>query len=468
MDLQPLPQTPKEPPLFLPLTQQPPTRPEIKINVQPVIDLNTQVALAPFDINKIQPEIRNKFGDGNLAKYHYYFRDLESPEHVITWNYNYAVASCLGRKVWIGNENDFPIFGNMFLLFVGEPGTGKSLPAVKTTQVMSGLVDFRLEDNKIIEKRLINVAPQSVTLEACYESLADAHEGLKISDKPVVLYAHSSVSFCLAEEMGTLFKKDTEDLVVFLTAGWNCGDFHRKTKTCGEVFLKNMCINFLGCCTPGWYRDNMNDKLIDQGFTARVLHIYVGERRKDKPTTIVIDADQRLAMEHICKNHFRKLAKLVGSVKYTPEAYEYLDIWNKTRRDKHLNTSRKLIYYYERRKHHMQKLALVCHFHDKLNMEVDLEDMKMADRMLEAAEIDMHRALQDTNVNPLAKLSDAIYLSLRTSGAMSEKRIVAEHFGLGNEDEIPKALHFLVNQGLIEPVTLEGKAGYKASLRAPS
>src|SRR4051812_5468753 len=85
----------------------------------------------------------------NLEKVLYYFQDYESPEHFLIWNYLYAVASCLGRKVFF--QEGEPIFPNIFVIPVGDPGIGKSMPAKRFASIISSLMKKSKSSNELVD-----------------------------------------------------------------------------------------------------------------------------------------------------------------------------------------------------------------------------------------------------------------------------------------------------------------------------
>jgi hypothetical protein len=397
------------------------------------------------------PHILLKTKGSNIEKFHDIMRDLESPDSFITWNYLYLVASCLGRRVWIGN--DYPIYPNIFLMFIADPGFGKSLPAKKGTQILKKIIDVEIKDGIPVEKVLVKTSPDSVTLEALWMELANAVERIKICDNPPRFYIHSSVSFCLGDEMGTLFRDKTNDLVTFLTQAWDCSEFfHRKTKAHGEVTIVNMCVNLLGCATPEWVSRNFQTALISEGFAARVIFIHGDKPRHRKSTLDDYDPDQREKVKEITK-HLKGLAKIPpGAIDFsrTGKAFAYYDKWVHTKMDHPINTERKLKDYYSRKRVHLQKIATLMHFAEKTTMQLDEEDFIKAEKFLEATEVNMHLALRSSGRNPINNLAQEILRNIENSGGkQSRSRIILDHFSGGNMEEIEAAILFLKDSGQI-------------------
>ena len=436
-----------------------------------IIDLPPSNEQQPkvFDYEIVPKHWREKYGDTNLAKFHHYLQKLECPEYFITWNYNYAISSCLGRKVWLGQEKDFPIFPNLFLFFVGPPASSKSLPAVKTAQILSDLKELvKRDDRPPYVKNLVNIPPDSATLEALYDAMSDSTDNVKI--KPTVIYVHSSVSFCLGEEVAILFREKTNDIIMFLTAGWNCGSFRRKIRgEKKELQIVNMCINFLGCCTPNWYRDMMANKLINEGFTGRMFHIF-GNKRRWYSNNLRVDDAQQASLESLKRDHLKKVCKVCGELQFTPEAEAYLDHWKeKIYPKERLNPSPSLNFYYDRKRHHLEKLSIVAHYHNKLDKLITIDDVKLAQSMLLEIEPMMHHAIKQPVGNKESAIADAIINYLNNVAQTTRLDIIRKNFNLGTIEEIDRALTYLRESGEIFPVTIgkENAQGYAVMAPPP-
>ena len=232
----------------------------------------------------------------NMEKIHYYLKDCNSPTHYIDWNYLFCVSACLARRVWyepIGGGA--PKYFNQYLVFVAPPGVGKSTPANWITLPLLNAMEI-LEKNPKGEMELIQKVHQSATsctLQQLYDDMAGAIEVIRIGEGQH--YSHSSMTFLLTEEIGSLFQRDTADIVTFLNDGWNCGNYKRAIKMNPKpIDIRNMCINFLGCCAPDWIMRNLGSGLLSEGFGARCIFIY-GAQRRSYNADVKWSADQRMA-----------------------------------------------------------------------------------------------------------------------------------------------------------------------------
>jgi hypothetical protein len=381
----------------------------------------------------------------NLEKVHKYFHDFESPSHFIDWNFLYAISSCLGRRVYFQNL-EMGLFPNIYVVIVGPPGVGKSLPAKRLSAIISSMVTL---DTNGKPKDLVNIVPQCLTLERLYEVLERCGDAIKTDtldeNGKRKAYFHSSASFLLADEMGLLFKKNDKikDLTQFLNAGFDCIEkFKYETKKNGVNVITNLCVNFFGCTTPAWISENIGSGLIDDGFASRVFWVW-GEEKRKQTTFYRFTKEQEQCLLEL-KEHFRKLATLTGEVNFTPEAAEYFHDWYQRReKSSRVNKDSKLDGYYARKKVATLKMCMLFHFMENVNNVITLETLKKTFAFLAETEIDMHKALASVNANPTARLAEDIKRDLKSTGGMNKAEILVKHFSKGGISAIGEAIQYL-------------------------
>jgi hypothetical protein len=393
----------------------------------------------------------------NLEKVHSYFSQFESPEIFITWDYLYIIASCLGRKVWL--QGEVPIYPNIFVIIVGPPAVGKSLPARTLADIITPLQKF---DERGNAHDLVNITPTCVTLEKLYDFLEKCGDAVKMKNggppgwtpsteapNPPP-YFHSSASFLMADELGMLFKKSdkTKDTILFLNGGFDCmRKFKYETKTKGLNVVTNLCVNFFGCATDRWIADNLSSSVIDEGFASRCFFVW-GDTKRQFTTFYKFDAGQKAHLKELEK-HFRDVSQVCGEVTLSQEAYEYLDNWyQKSEGGKkfRINNDSKLDHYYGRKKLALIKLAILLHYSETTTTNVvSLATMQHAFKLAAETEVNMHRALASINVNPSAKIADDIKRELKEVGPLTKAEILCKFFGRasGGKAMIDEAMNYL-------------------------
>lgn len=409
----------------------------------------------------------------NLDKFHSYLARVPSPEHFITWDYYFMVASVLGRKVWHNPLDFFPVFPNMYLVFVAGPGVGKSLPANFVREVLDGLrvspykdgQEKLQETDKLLgterTKSPVTLAPDDCSVERLINLMSTNTSSFFYTppggDKPVEV-AHSSMCACVSEELATLFREKQNVLVQWLNGAYNCGTFKRETEKHKKQVIKNMCLNLLGCAVPKWIAKNINEDLLDTGFAARTLFIW-GEKARFKIGILRPDDSKKHLMGEITE-HLKKLAQLTGQVVWTKEAEDWYEDWCINKSHIHLNPNRRLASYYERKRIHLLKVAMNVHFGYSTEMTLELSDFKQALKLLNQLEIDMHLALADVEKQPIHKVRDIILELLAEKKDVTVKTIRLHCFDYGgkNPDEvITGALDHLLSIDAITNSSVDGK-----------
>jgi len=343
----------------------------------------------------------------NLERWRYFYKDIESPDLFIDWTFYCTISAALQRRVCLDQVPHLaigrPLYPNLYVIFIAPPGIGKSTAAYGSVDIFKSFGGF--DSLETLDKRLIKVAPSSLTLEQLYRYLNVNHTMHTLDPKYVVpnpkgkaltKYMSSPLAFFATEELGTLFQENTSDLVKFITEGYDCGDFHRETKTQGVDFIKHMCLMLLGCATPDWITEVSKNGLLKQGFAARTIFVW-GDKKRHIRRKYTYSADQLKELGEF-KKHLLALTKVYGPLTESPEADEWFTKWYEDGGEiNRLNKDRRLVDYYARKKVHMTKVGMVMHFADKTDLTIGIEDYQNALAFLTLTEKDMHMALLGTS-----------------------------------------------------------------------
>lgn len=389
----------------------------------------------------------------NLEKWRFYLNNVESPQIFIDWSWYSAVAATLQRRVSFGgdpSDNEFQIYPNMYLVFVGPPGVGKSITANKARDLINS-VNNELTRRMGAKAKLIKIGPQTTSLAALVSFIGVNYTLSDITplfgEKKI--YHHCSVSLFATDELENLLSSEMGDLVSFLNTAWDCGSYYKITKTQGTDVLNNMCLNLLGCCTPEWISSSIASKILKAGFAARTIFVWGGAKRKFTPF-IRVSEEQRKAKQEIVK-YLADLANVYGEVKITPEAEEYFTKYYETMPFNRINKDKKLDYYYERKKVHIIKTAINIHFSDSTDMVLTIDDIKKAISLLEETEKTMHLALMYSGRNTLSSTASEVAEYLKECNRpVTEAEILQRFFSIATLNEIKTIMTYLYETKQIE------------------
>lgn len=297
----------------------------------------------------------------------------EAPRLMHFWAGVSCVAACLRRKVWIDMKR-FKWTPSFYVIFVAPPGV-----VSKTTTMDMGIDLLKNVPG-------IKFGPDVVTWQALVTAFAGAREEFQYGEDFVPMSPITLAS----GELGNLLNPQDRDMVNLYIALWDGrSSFEKVTKGSGTDIISAPWINIIGCTTPHWIADNMPAATVGGGFTSRCVFVYADS----KETLIALpdehtrpDHDSYAAaltadLEHIATN-------LVGPYTILEEARVwirqwYAELWapeNMQMDDKQLEG------YRARKQTHMMKLALVLSASRGDSMQITLEDVVLANKMLEATE----------------------------------------------------------------------------------
>jgi hypothetical protein len=401
-----------------------------------------------------------------MEKWDFYCKEISSPQIFIEWAAYGIIAAALQRRVWTGTERK-PLFPNLYIILSGPPGVGKGLILSEVKKV---LTHFKIEAPKEENPNknanllfatkpapsapdlLIPVGADASTYEALVKAMSRCIRSFKQPTSKIP-YVHSSICFCL-EEISSLFRKHTEDLVNFLLVAYDCGDYRYETIGRGTDYIKNCCLNFMGGTTPSFIRRVFGDELLTDGFASRTVFAHALSNRFWRLRPPEFSDEQIRAHDQILE-HVKQVALLHGEVKFTPDAIEFLEHWwNNDAQHKRANNSPKLLPYYARKNITVQKLAMVVHFMNHLTMEVNIDECKEAIAITERAERQMHFAVQLEAGNPLSKVTIDIerFVAKNHEQGLRKQDLLLEFWGElpQGENSLDSVLAFLISTGKLE------------------
>jgi hypothetical protein len=196
-------------------------------------------------------------------------------------------------------------------------------------------------------------------------------------------------------ELGNLLNPQDRDMVNLFIALWDGrSTFEKITKGSGNDIISAPWINMIGCTTPHWIADNMPSATVGGGFTSRCVFVYA-----DKKENFIAYPD-----EHTRPDHETFAAQLVADLEHISTALAgpltltdgarawgrdwYTRMWST--HNQRIDDER-LDGYLARKQTHMHKLALILSVSRGDSMEISVEDLVLADKMLEITEKDLDK-----------------------------------------------------------------------------
>lgn len=386
----------------------------------------------------------------NLDRWMNYTEDLVSPESFKRWGFYSLIASCLQRRVFKGELDIDTLFPNLFVVFVADPGTGKDRVIGQVKKMLTHHkkpkggddlfnTEFMESPTNILKGAIPLLYPMgadATTFEAVVSSISKSIRSLYFQATPTTkrLYMHSSTTFCLPE-IASLFKRHMENLIRFFQEAYDClPSYIYDTKSGGKEEIKNLCVNLLCGTQPQYLKAAFKDGVLNEGFSSRAIFIVESKTSKRTMKSLVLNDDKRADYEAILA-HVKDLSSVVGEVKFTQEAMEFLENWWQDEEGLTINKNPLLKHYYARKNITVMKLAMVGHFIDHKDLKVDLSECLWAIEELSKVEPNMHGAVIPESKNELAGVSEALYTYLFKNGPTSAATLLAEFWEMLPEQD---------------------------------
>jgi hypothetical protein len=385
------------------------------------------------------------------------------------------ISAALQRRVWFGDGNESSIYpGAFYTLLIGGPGVGKSIiatqcgvPILKTFVSGYDRIRDQYGQEKIVPIYKIPFAADCSTFEAMIQYISKAQRNFlhksTTEEKPRP-YPHASLCVLLAEEMASLFRKNTEDISTLFRQCYDARNFHYATKHHGDFEIRNVCMSFLGCITFEEFAKMTRSGLIGTGLISRLLLVVAEHSRPDSAALFEATPVKKIILEEV-RNWIGKIVELKGELTYSETARAFLLDWHKKKfniqkeyRETRFNKEPVLDEYYARKNLHLQKLAVAIHFCRDLTMVIEEDDLRTALRELEKLELNMHKALISGGKNELAEVTQGVlkFLGRKPEGATRNEILIE----LWNN-----ASAKLVDEGLTYLRDVSGQAVYDPEKR---
>ena len=195
----------------------------------------------------------------NLEKWRHYLKDLESPDLFIDWSFYSLISAALQRRVWLYPDS-MSIYPNIFTLLVGPPAAGKSRVISQVTDIIKSekLMEFDNEKNDMVP--MYPYGADTTTQESLLRYMRDdcmrkfTVPDTRLGGSALKNKSHHSICFMI-EELGVLFRKNSEDMVNMLNQFYDSRSYHYKSKHQGSDDITNICVTMLGGTTPSFIRE---------------------------------------------------------------------------------------------------------------------------------------------------------------------------------------------------------------------
>ena len=359
-----------------------------------------------------------------LLSYLDYTHELEAPELFHVWCGVSAVATMLGRNVWLerGYGNLYP---NHYIILVAKSALCRKSVSVLTVR------DLLLR-TKVVEMMADRITNAGI--------LTRLHKTAQKTGKSEVLIFSEELSIFLSKE------ETHKGLLPTLTSLYGCPDiFVNELKTVPTDVLTNTCLNILAATTPTDLTDLIPSTATGKGFTPR-LHLIYQEKRRHKKSKPKLD--QTIAEKLVAD--LVDMRKMSGLFVMSSEDEKWFDSWYNSieaPQDESLDG------FYGRKHDTMLKLAMVVSAAQSSELVVTVPQMKTAIKLLDQMEGFMPQAYQEIGKHESTDHVDRVLKQLeRRGGKATKSEILHDNWNKFDAKEWIEISYHMQESELIEVV----------------
>lgn len=377
----------------------------------------------------------------NYDKWLLYTKDLPSPQSYVDFGFYWLISACLQRRVWY-YSGDGALYCNLYITLVGPPAIGKGLILGRINTLLR---HHKYEKGKPIQTNagpefppLFPVSADSITFEELMADIASSMRMLVLTGNKV--YKHTSYAFLL-EELSSLFKRKTEDVVKFLLNAYDCKGYEYKTKHQGKDIIRSLCVSFIAGTQFDFLKDAHKTGIFGEGFSSRNIFLFETLKRSGNFHMSEETEDQSEAKRDLLV-WIKKLSTLHGQISYDTETYAWLEDWYKNIHEPQAKkANEKMQHYLGRKRVALLKLAAAMHFAENLTMTIPLSTFQRALETLNSIETSMDAGLNFTGRNEMHKYARKILEFIQSYGGRCAKNNIVLNYAVDlSLDEIDVCL----------------------------
>lgn len=334
-----------------------------------------------------------------LHQYLHYASGNECPELFHVWGGYCALSAAISRKVWLPFE-DSAIFPNIYVMYVGDAGNGKSWAMGKVKRL---LAELKLPYSGSLETppgmwRYMGGNPKAdPPIPSPVAFATKWPDGLVRDVHPMTIMANEFINFISLDQLGWI--NALNDI-------YDEDNYIYRTKNAGEDFLIGPYIVLIGALTTEVSADLQKARIISTGLARRTLFQY-GQRLFNEPHAIPEFTDSQKAARAWCIDYLRNLNKptVAGKFTWADETKEWWKAWY----DPHLATvpSRPLNTraWYATKASQVLKVAMLSSLSVSTNLILEIPHLEIALNYLDLLEADLPKVFGGVGRNELAAVA---------------------------------------------------------------
>lgn len=329
------------------------------------------------------------------------------PKRFHMWSSLAVLSLTAGRRFFV--EYDYyQITPMTYICLVGPQGTRKSTAKDIARDLFSeALPDFPIGANVMSREQIV--------CRMCEDESARHYtneHGALVEWRPMGFFVN---------ELKNFLSIDPSKMIEFLTDVYDQKFFRADTIKHGLQPIINPFITVLACETPDWIVNNLKIKVISGGFARRMLFVYVSQPIQPQDRITFPKKTPEMEASRVwCVNHLKKITKMAGEFKWTPDAREFFSAWHKSLP---IPEDPIIAGFYEAKDVLAQKITMLLALSQtEPKLEFTVDALKVGIATLEAIEDNLPRLTAAAGRNMLAVPQQQLLEVIRTRGGMMSEK----------------------------------------------
>lgn len=298
-----------------------------------------------------------------ISSFKAYGKSWFTNDHWLEWGGMWILGICAARQIYFESAPGKRLYPNLYLMPVGQPGTGKGELIEAMRSVLVPLHRFTF-------------APNSATRAAMLDYMADNVVSRIVGGQPYI--SHECIA--LNEEFASLVPENDNWYLTTLNELYDCRmSFTARTRTHGIVELHEPYAAVFAAAQPQFLALTFPEQAWGMGFMSRTIMIYSGEQ-VHRPDLFAererLDAEREALLDYL-----RAILDTHGPVVWTPGAKRVLQAWYDAGMPPKPNHPR-LTSYVNRRIMHIYKLSIIASLDESTSLQIKPHHAEAAIRRL--------------------------------------------------------------------------------------
>jgi hypothetical protein len=343
----------------------------------------------------------------------------------------------LERRVWI-DMNIFVIYPNTFIVFVADSGRMRKSTAIKMTRRLLAKTD---------------PGPRLVAQKITPEALIDSLKIIRTDDEKGAI-KETCGGLVVADELVTFINRDTYErgLGSLMIELWDCPDkYEYRTRSRPVEEINYGHISLLGGTTVHSLRDAIPLQALGDGFSSRVIFVYVDETPVPVPRPVQAAGFKKTEQELILQ--LQSMTKMNGEVTLSPTAIELFDQEYRSFFKSKFYDDAQFQAYASRRDKHLLKIAMcLMAAEDPDHLQIDSIHLEQARHLLSTVEAHFSVVFDRIAMTEVGSMTERVYATIRSGegGEITRAKLLHKFSHKINAMELSKIIETLKESNRIE------------------